>query len=991
VTQVALFSLEFALARMWMSWGIRPQALLGYSLGEYVAACLSGVFSLEDALGLVVTRGQLLDTLPPGGMLAVPLGEPEAARLTNEDISLAAVNGLADSVLSGPENCITKLAADLAARSIEYRSLSVTRAGHSAMLEPILKEFARHVARINFRPPRIPYLSNLTGTWIRAQEATNPEYWVRHLRETVRFSDCLDKMLQDPSLVLLEVGPGNGLVSLSRIHPGYSGQPLLASMKMNSAPAVGSGDGDYEITSILSTLGKLWQEGATVDWEALHKNRPRRKLHLPTYAFQRQSYWIDHDGSGTQPPGAMASEAQSLERFHACTWKRAAPAGRQPVTTNESESHWLILIDENGIGRAIGKCLRQAGHSVTFVRASDTFSRISDDEFTISRNSRRDADHLLDAVSVLPDHVVHCWNMCAASGLGEQPNESFGNFREAQELGLLSILSLASALETRIATSVKFTVISNGVHSVIGTEHLSPEKATALGPVYASQDGKSRIIFRNLDIDAEANTATAEELVHELLLPTPSKVIAYRGRHCWIPSREPATSRALIQRSLPSHGIYLVVGHLTGFALQISEYLARTCLATIVVVEPLEWPDHTQWATIAADCQASNGLQLRIQHALSIEQAGGRVVSFQADLACEARLREIVDDVREQFGSLNGAIFLPAAATAPSLPPIEALWLASRECSAFTAALNTAELNFCVVLAAATQDQQDQDINRVLSHSFNSMLNIMVEQGWCVGGKHVLLAEMEKAQRTFQLNRNSLDGVIERLLSDFSRGHIVISPVDIESPGSREPAKAAIRSTGRRHITPANGSNHTYSKRAASPPSNESEVALVRIWTELLGIHDIGVHDNFFDLGGNSLIAMHLMTRIRRDFGRQLPVSVLFQHGTIERLAMRLRYPENAPDISPLVLIRACDQGIPIFCVHALGGDVLCFEPIARHMGKERPFYALQAPGLLDLTGTDDFPTIEARARHYLGFVREVQPVGPYYFSGYCFGGAVAL
>ncbi|MGH8547084.1 MAG: type I polyketide synthase, partial [Methylococcales bacterium] len=287
LTQAALFVIEYALARLWMEWGIRPQAMLGHSIGEYVAACLAGVFSLEEALSLVAVRGRMMQQLPPGAMLAVPLA-PEALQvLLGEELSLAVVNGPAMCVVAGPAKAIDALERQLATQDLEGRRLHTSHAFHSMMMEPIVEAFAARVRQLSLKPPSIPYLSNVTGAWIRAEDATDPGYWARHLRHTVRFADGLQELLQDPTRILLEVGPGPTLSTLARQHPAKAReQTVFTSLRHPQ-------EQQADLPFLLTTLGKLWLAGARVDWAGFYTHERRRRLPLPAYPFERQRYWID--------------------------------------------------------------------------------------------------------------------------------------------------------------------------------------------------------------------------------------------------------------------------------------------------------------------------------------------------------------------------------------------------------------------------------------------------------------------------------------------------------------------------------------------------------------------------------------------------------------------------------------------------------------------------------------------------------------------------
>ncbi|HEY9837221.1 MAG TPA: acyltransferase domain-containing protein, partial [Vampirovibrionales bacterium] len=295
ITQPALFTLEYALAQLWMSWGIQPIAAIGHSIGEYVAACIAGVFSLEDALSLVVKRGQLMQQMPPGTMLAVPLTESELQPLLTPDLSLALINGPGNCVVSGPVEAIARLQQQLSDRAIEGRTLHTSHAFHSPMMDPMLPAFTAVVQQITLNPPQLPYISNVTGTWITPSQATNPDYWAQHLRQTVRFADGLRTLFQESAWGLLEVGPGRSLTTLAKRHPAKGKNALILSSLRHPQ------DEQSDLTLLFTGLGELWKAGVAVDWEQVYAGRSRSRLPLPTYPFERQRYWIEPENKPFTP------------------------------------------------------------------------------------------------------------------------------------------------------------------------------------------------------------------------------------------------------------------------------------------------------------------------------------------------------------------------------------------------------------------------------------------------------------------------------------------------------------------------------------------------------------------------------------------------------------------------------------------------------------------------------------------------------------------
>ena len=294
-TQPALFVVEYALAKLWVSLGINPEAMIGHSIGEYVAACLAGVFSLEDAAALVAARGRLMQQAPAGAMLAVDLDEDEATSLLGQRLSLAAVNAPGRCVVSGPGEGIDELEKALTAKGVPTHRLLTSHAFHSGMMEPVLPEFIARVRRVSLNAPRTPFISNLSGTWITPEEAVDPGYWARQLRHTVRFAAGIAELKSDPERVLLEVGPGHSLTSLAR----RSSAKTSANDIVNSLQHAQGSQPDE--AHLLKSLGQLWLAGVEVDWDRLHVRDRRRRVPLPTYPFERQRYWVQSASTSSSP------------------------------------------------------------------------------------------------------------------------------------------------------------------------------------------------------------------------------------------------------------------------------------------------------------------------------------------------------------------------------------------------------------------------------------------------------------------------------------------------------------------------------------------------------------------------------------------------------------------------------------------------------------------------------------------------------------------
>jgi phthiocerol/phenolphthiocerol synthesis type-I polyketide synthase E len=308
IAQPALFAVEYALAKTLGRLGLEPSVMAGHSIGEYVAATLSGVMTIEDALRFVLRRAEIMHGAPTGAMLAVALAEEAAQPFTRQGVDIAAVNSPTACVLSGPADVIGQIEAELSRDSIASRRLAVSHAFHSRLMDTSLKKLRAAARRLDLRKPEIPFLSNATGTFITAEEATDPEYWVRHARETVRFSKCVSTLLQDAPELVVEVGPGQTLSSIVKRYPGLPGETTVTC----SMPTGGAAASEAEF--LTGRLAELWESGTSINWAPLW-GEAGQIVPLPTYPFQHQRYWVktgpaDAGRNTPAAPGAGPAASQ---------------------------------------------------------------------------------------------------------------------------------------------------------------------------------------------------------------------------------------------------------------------------------------------------------------------------------------------------------------------------------------------------------------------------------------------------------------------------------------------------------------------------------------------------------------------------------------------------------------------------------------------------------------------------------------------------------
>ena len=640
LTQPALFSIEYALAQWWMSLGVEPAAMVGHSIGEYVAACLASVFSLEDALALVAERGRLIYGLPPGSMLAVPLA-PDKLDL-GDSISLAAINTPGMCVVSGPTEAIADFERKMAAQSIECRPLHTSHAFHSAMMEPMLSTFEERARKIGLRVPQRPYLSNVTGTWIRAEEATDPAYWARHIRQTVRFADCLAELLRTPEQILVEAGPGSVLTSLAR----SQGESSAKAYQSLPHPRENVSD----LRCALQTVGQLWVAGAEIDWNKLRAEGSAARVSLPTYPFEHQRFWVEPDRVRTvavETEPAAAKHEESGLRTYRRVWKPA------PLTSAAlgASGPCIIFRDASGLGDEIAAQFKGGYRQVILVDAGARY-RHAGNHYTVRPGAREDYDALIKDVAALGAgdiDIYHLWPVT--------PAEEERSVYEDLERSFFSPLYLAQALAAADVAHAKVLLASNQLQQVADEPVRDPARAVLLGPAGVISKELPNIVCGAVDIDLGPAKAHefAMQLVEEMGSLRAGRPVARRSGRRFIQTVERyEPGRAQERRRLKRGGVYLITGGLGGLGLAVAEQLAREFKARLVLVGRSAVVLEAKWDASLDDVTVSAEDKARIRKLVEIRAAAGGLLVAQADVTNRHQMRVAIERARKQFGKIDG-------------------------------------------------------------------------------------------------------------------------------------------------------------------------------------------------------------------------------------------------------------------------------------------------------------------------------------------------
>lgn len=657
--QPAMFAVEYALARLWLSRGVKPDALIGYSIGEYVAATLAGVFSLEDALHLVAERARLIAELPGGAMLAVQLPEQAVRPLLGPELSLAAVNGGDLCVVAGPEPAVDELQTRLTGEGVAARRLRTTHAFHSSMMEPLMAAFTEQVAKVPRKRPAIPYLSNVTGDWITDADAVDPAYYARHMCQAVRFGAGVEKLWQQPGRVLLEVGPGQSLGMLAQQARPRDADP--GALVLPSLPGTHDPRSDAEV--LASTTGKLWLTGVDLDWDRVQPER--RRAVLPTYPFQRRRYWPEQataaEDRDTRAPARPDGQRELADWFHVPEWEALPPA---PTAAGDREpARWLVFADELGLGDRLVRRLAERGERAVVVRRGEDFTVCADGSYLIDPG---DGDHYAELLRRLEDdetpiRIAHLWLV------GAEPADPADRTAVEAALrdGFVSLVSLAQAVGRRTRTeTIEVSVISSGAHAFAETERSQPGKALALGPCRVWPLENPSVTCRAIDIGTPADTTAAHRIADRLLAemdrPIRSdsgvEILALRGRHRWAQTFRSVRLDAPARQGLfRDGGTYLITGGLGGIGLALATHLADTVQANLVLVGRSGLPPREEWPKWAAR-PAGDPVADRVRAVQRLESAGATVLVAQADVTDATRMSAVVQEAVERFGAIHGVV-----------------------------------------------------------------------------------------------------------------------------------------------------------------------------------------------------------------------------------------------------------------------------------------------------------------------------------------------
>jgi len=939
IAQVVIFILEYALAKLLMAWGIRPHALIGYSFGEYAAACISGVFAPAEILRLLAARGKLISRLAPGMMLGVPLPVKEVKPLLKDPIVIAIDNGTT-CVVSGPAAAVKAFENEIKKKKIMCMPLEAAHAIHSPMMDPILEEFTAEAAKISLKPPQIPYISTVTGTWIKVEDAVSPGYWARQLRETVCFARGIQNLHRDTETIFLAVGPGREIGTLvereinKNSENGENGdRPKIPVIHLVRQPKKAVPDDYY----LLDKIGLLWLYGVKIDWPAYYAQKKRQRLPLPTYPFDKHRFWRlpEQRKTGTAVKQDLNRDREMTDCFWVPSWKQTvSPRALSPDTDtpeNKTTNHpRLVFLDKNE-KRYRGRFavnlvnrLKQKGCQVITVARGETFSHEGDGKdhhYIINPNREEDYQALIRDINSrgkekFPDMIIHLWTL--SSGEADPGGKSY--FQQQQVEGYYSLLYLAQALVKQgvgrnlldideNSLFLRIEIVSDHLHAVSGEDEIYAEKAPITGLCKTIPQEYPNITCRSLDIKVPAGGGPGEarlidRLMTEFTCPVRDLTAAYRGNTRWVKfyepiPLEPVTGDPVLLRR---KGVYLITGGLGNDSFIRARYLAETFRARLVLTGRTPLPERDYWPQYLMVNGDQDPVSIKIKRIQELENLGAEVMALGADAADELDMHRVMQQLEQRFGALNGVIHAagvtdidmsqlvlelgPEQSERHFQPKVYGLYvldkiLAGRkpDFCLLTSSIATAIAGIGFSAYTAANIFMDAFARR---KNNNGGTFPWIVLNWFGTGPEETVEAFKRVL--------SVHGLEQVVYSQLDLPELIRRRIDLKSLEGK-----ARQSRGRRGDQPVPVYERPALSTPYTAPRNAAEQKLAEIWQRFFGIDKIGVTDDIFDLGGDSLKAMNILAIVQKELNFSIPLKEFFDNPTIAGVAKYISESEETP------------------------------------------------------------------------------------------------
>ncbi|ESP91356.1 MULTISPECIES: type I polyketide synthase [Pseudoalteromonas] len=858
VTQPALFVVAYAMAKCYQVHGIHIEAMLGHSVGEYVAACLSEVMSLETAVKLVTARGEALQKMAPGAMLSVMSDAPSLQPYLNAQLDIAACNSPSNTVVAGSKEAIKALQSELKSADISVTRLHVSHAFHSHLTEPVLEEFSEVLKQVQLNAPQTPFVSNVTGTWITPEQATSPQYWLDHIRQAVNFVDGV-KTLAAQCNVLIEAGPGDTLQKLAAqsVNDDVTVLNSIAHARDLKAP----------VPPFVKTLAKLWQLGVEVNWSQVSAHPHNTEIAFPAYQFDTTEYWVD---AKTNTASAVPVSTSTGPELLAPIWQQQLNSAA--LAPNLEGEKVVMIATDAPLCSQISAALAGSGAAVTVVWQGESFSALEQGQYRVNCQDQSQLNELHEQLGGF-DRIVDC------------------RLLDAQNCGYQLLLPLAKWLLGQ--GTMHWTVVASELFSVLGEETVSADKATALGITRVIGMEQAAIRCQLREVSVAQRDATQSNIAMQLVedLGNDATEVAYRGRQRFILTEQVVPKVDALVNSV-STPVTFITGGLGGVGLVLANLLAAQGHAVILQTRG-EFPASERWSELLNGDDVDDKLANQIRALQSLKANGARVAVVTADVLDIASLNVAISHAEQSLGRITQVIH------AAGLPGGGMLAQVTAEQAAQSMAAKTRGTdNLLAAFKAHTLERM------ILCSSLASVLGAMGQSDYCAANSYLDAVAMQSHPFLVQsINWDAWANI------GMAAGHSVGEDFGINEAAAQI-LLAGIAQSQASQLYAASLSWQARADKVAElteklmqattsvpkghkrpdldtefeAPESELELQLAAIWGEFLGFDEIGIFDNLFELGGDSLIAIQMLAKVKQQFAVEIEPATFFEDPNLDNL-----------------------------------------------------------------------------------------------------------
>jgi acyl transferase domain-containing protein/acyl carrier protein len=660
-TQPLLFIIEYSMACLLMGWGIKPSYMIGHSIGEYVAACISGVFSLSDAIRLVIRRGALMSKAPHGSMLSISIDEKELGSFLAENpyVELAVMNGDQTMVVSGDPEHIDTFERQITRAGYHAKKLRTSHAFHCYLMDGVLESFEHECSSVRFGDPRIPYVSNITGELVDPADVKQPAYWSRQLRNAVRFSQGYKTLLKKGDGIFIEVGPGRTLCDHVDVEDVGGKRTFVINTIRHPKQHVN------DQWLLLRRLGQLWLKGVTIDWNSYYAAEKRRKVSAPTYSFDKIPFPTDVDAIeliSDYFSGSPEENADPDKWIHVMGWQRTI-APNPGYGSASGTFTFLVFAGADEFSDRMARMLTSAGEKVIMVKNGREFIQRDKGLLEIDMEEPGDFMRLWDHLKeegIKVRHILYC------TGLdGRSTAAGYNDIEPALVSGYLGLSFLGKSIALMAQSDpISITVIDNHLASITDDDLIDPLKSTIHGPAKVMPLEMPGVRCKVVDIpclfhnEAQLKSCLAQ-VISEIFYDCDDPFVSYRFNERWAPSFQDLSMDAQTgsNRKIMRNGVYVITGGFGGMGFAIARDLVMQKEANVVIVHRSAFPDKDQWDRWLLEKGPEDAVSRKIGQLLDMERTGRQVSLYRADISSEDQVKDLALYLKKTYRQINGLIW----------------------------------------------------------------------------------------------------------------------------------------------------------------------------------------------------------------------------------------------------------------------------------------------------------------------------------------------